>query len=380
MRASPTAIAILLCVWAPCACASDSSSAQRVTELNNQGVAAARAGQFETGVAYLHQALQLDPTDALVKKNLSGILADWAVLVERAGEPMKSEGLLREAVQQDPANGRAARLLGDFYYFRRSQFDEAIAAWTQAHAVLAGDERRAVADRIAQARRDAAIERGFASHPTAHFDIRVQGDRSVNLQVLGALLEARYDALATLLGQGPPRLAVIVYAEDDLHRTYYQRDWALGFYDGRLRLAASELDTDLAPALIAHELAHAFLHHRYGNTLPTWIQEGFASFQEERLRARTDTEQRIEHGLRSGTTWVPLKWLDRRFEQPSHVEDVWNAYGESRLVVGGLLARYGSERFTRFLQALARGTAIEAAFDAAFAPERWAATDRNFLP
>ena len=379
MRASRAAIALLLIVPAHPLRAADSSAAPRATELNNEGVAAARAGRFEQGAALLRQALQLDPADALAKKNLSGILTDWAVLVERAGDPAKPETLLREALQRNPANGRAARLLGDFYYFQRSEFAQAIAAWTQAHAVLEGEERRVVADRIAQAQRDAAIERGFASQPTAHFDIRLPPGSGVDVRALGEWLEARYAALAALLGQGPPMLTVIIYTDADLHRTYYQRDWALGFYDGRLRLSAGELQTELGPAMVAHELAHAFLHHLYGNTLPTWIHEGFASAQEEELRVRTDAERRVDEAVRSGASWVPLKWLDRRFEQPSNVEDVWKAYSEARLVVAELIARHGRERFVTFLQALAHGTPMDAAFDAAFAPDRWAGTDRNFL-
>ena len=173
-------------------------------------------------------------------------------------------------------------------------------------------------------------------------------------------------------------MTVIIYTAQDLHRTYNQRDWALGFYDGRLRLLGSELGTEAARVLVAHELAHAFLQHTYGPGVPTWVHEGFAELQEGD-RPRSEEERRLEQGIRAGTLWIPLKWLDGRFARPSSADDVGRAYVEARLVVQELVQRHGIDRFKTFLAALGHGTAVDAAYDAAFEPDRWARTDQSIL-
>jgi tetratricopeptide (TPR) repeat protein len=348
------------------------------TDLNNQGVTAAQAGQFEAGVDYLRQALKANPQDDVVRKNLSGVLTDWASRLERTGHVDRAEQLLLEAIEHEPGNGKAFVLLGDLSYFKRSDFAQAVAYWKRAHGTLPTAEWRVLADRISQAQRDQAIERGFLSEQTAHFDMRLQRQDGLTLSTLGELLEEEYAQLMAVLGGGPSKVTVIVYMEQDLRRTYNQRDWAMGFYDGRLRLLWNEVGTDSARTLVAHELAHAFLHHGYGNSLPIWVHEGFAQLQEG-PRPLTEAERRLEQGIASGASWVPLKWLDRRFTHPSSREDVWRAYVQARLVVAELVKRHGMGRFTRFLQKLSEGTAVDAAYDTAFAPSRWSRTDQTIL-
>ena len=408
-RAAPPRLLVLAVAvgWlhaVPLAAGASPRDDQVASELNNQGVRAAQVGKWEQAVELLRRAVTVNPDDAQLRKNLSGILTDWASQLEKTDQAVRAEPLLMEAVTRDPDNGLALVRLGDLAYFNRSNFADAIAYWKRANGKVAPVEWRAVADRISQAQRDAHIERDFRTETTAHFDIRLPANAVVDLAALSRLLETAYARLQEQLGGGPPRLTVILYTERDLHRTYYQRDWALGFYDGRLRLLGRELGTDLAPMMTAHELAHAFLQHLYGPSLPIWVHEGFAQLQEAGPstpppvasqreaggvaqdvappglhRPRTKEEQRIEEAVMDGSGWVPLKWLDRRFVQPSNREDTWRAYVEARLIMAELLKRHGIARLKRFLEALRRGTAVEAAYDAAFTPDRWSATGRSFL-
>ncbi len=348
------------------------------TDLNNLGVTAAQEGQFDDGVGYLRQALQLNPADTAVHKNLSGMLTDWAARVEQAGDVTRAEQLLQEAVQHDPENGRAFVQLGDLAYFKRSDFSQALAYWKRANGKLPSSEWQAVADRMSQAQRDQAIERRFISAQTVHFDIRLQRQGGVDLEAVSRLLEEAYHRLISEFGVGPPKVAVIVYTEEDLRRTYNQRDWAVGFYDGRLRLLGNEIGTEFARALVAHELAHAFLHYAYGEALPVWVHEGFAQHMEG-SRPHAEEEQRLEAGIVDGTLWIPLKWLDQRFTHPSDRVDVGRAYVEARLVVEVLIARHGVDQFRAFLKALSTGTPAPAAYDMVFAPDRWARTDQSIL-
>jgi tetratricopeptide (TPR) repeat protein len=345
------------------------------TRLNNQGVEAARQGRWEEGVDLVRRAVTANPDDGTARKNLSGMLLDWSFALERSGDLARAESVLLEAVAHDPKLGAAYVRLGDLAFFRRSAFSDAIRYWKQAGGNVSPSEWRAVADRISQAQRDAVIERDFVSQATEHFDIRMARDGTTDLDALAGQLEATYAALATQLGGGPPMIPVIVYAERDIRRTYNQRDWALGFYDGRLRLLGRELAAGGSGWLLAHELAHAFLHHAYPSISLIWVHEGFAQLQEN--RPVSDDERELERAVAGGGAWVPLKWLDRRFTHPSRRDDVVHAYVQARLVVEALITRHGIEKFQAFLRELAQGAEAGAAFDKTFAPDRWAGTDNS---
>lgn len=375
-RAVPLLAAGLIASAAIVSADDPAGNAQLASDLNNIGVAAAQEGRWADAVEHLRRAVKVNPDAELLRKNLSGILTDWAAQLEQAGDAANAEPLLLEAVTYDPDNGFAYVRLGDLAYFRRSDFSGAISCWKRANGKISAAEWRPVADRISQAQRDAAIEREFVSKPTAHFDIRVHEQGKADWEAFGRQLEEAYAHLTERMGTSPPNITAILYSARDLRRTYNQRDWALGFYDGRLRLAGRELGTQMTPMLIAHELTHAFLRYAYGPTLPIWVHEGFAQFQEgDRPRAKEELQQ--EQAVRDGGGWVPLKWLDRRFTQPTSRDDIVRAYTQARLVVAALVTRHGTDHFKQFMSALASGTPVSDAYEAAFTPERWVATDTS---
>ncbi|MBI4340878.1 MAG: hypothetical protein HY598_01190 [Candidatus Omnitrophica bacterium] len=361
-------MSLLSCLAGRPAAAADSS------ELNNRGVEAAKAGRFEEAAGLLRQALAADPADATARKNLSGILLDWAREREPSAPVEELITLAQEAVALEPGNGPAWAQLGEWRYFRQGDFAGAIDAWQRAAAVAPAEIARALADRITRAQRDQVIERGYAAAATAHFDVRFEQASSGGLEALTHLLEESYAVLAKEFGSAPPRLTVIIYAGRELHRVATQRDWAIGLYDGRLRLRVDELTAPLLSDLIRHELTHAFLQFRFGHRVPVWAHEGYAQLQES-TRPVAPEVARIEDGLRSRASWIPLRWLDRRFRQPSGSDDILRAYAESRLIVKALVERHGRKAFHAFLAEVRQGAAVEAAFDRTFAPSRWSRAD-----
>jgi len=346
------------------------------TELNNQGVTAAKAGRREEGVELLRQALAADPNDATAKRNLSGVLTDRARELDAAGRVDEAVAALREASVQDPSNSASWLLLGDVLHTRKGDAAGALDAWRRALRQASAGLKPAIDNRIATAQRDQLIERGFADRTTPHFTIRFQASRPVDPAALERLLEARYAALAAELGRGPSTLMVIVYSEEDLRRVHGQRDWAIGLYDGRIRLRVDDLVQAALPDVVGHELAHAFLFNLYGSRVPVWVHEGYAQLQEQPLPPAPEVE-RLRQGMRDKTMWIPLKWLDRHFQQPTGAADIRRAYLQARLVVEALIRRHGMLRFKQFLEALAGGRPVEVAYEAAFAPSRWAQADQG---
>ncbi len=358
--------------------ARDEQLAARAQQLNNDGVREALAGRFEAGVERLREALALVPSDAHVRGNLSGMLTDWARVLERRGDVAAAEAALEEAASLDPANGSALALLGDLQYFHHSDFDRALALWRRAHAAAPAEARQGLADRISQAERDRYVERDAAVTRTPHFELRLPRSAQADLSTVRPLLEDEYARLEREFGTGPARVTVIVYAAGDLARLYYQRDWAVGFYDGRLRLRDVELGAPEAPVLIAHELTHVFLQHAYGAAVPVWVHEGYAQAREGTVPGNDETRRLVER-LRTRTDWIPLAWLDRRFSQPTSDDDIHRAYAAARVTVEALVARHGLPQLHAFLRRLAAGEAVEPAFEAAFAPLAWAKANQGIF-
>lgn len=347
------------------------------TDLNDQGVLAAQGGRFEEGVALLRQAREVAPEDESVRKNLSRVLTDWALVLKKEGKRKQMTDALEEALRHDPASGIALVVLADEAYLTEGNLSRAVELWHRAYSKVPAERQADLLRRLTQGERDLMIERGFRSLDTKHFRVRFEG--SENRQAadrLGEVLEREYARLSQMVGQLPEGLNVIVYTRESFERIAGRRDWTLGLYDGRIRLRLEEVGNETLPQVISHELGHAFLAQTYGSVIPTWLHEGFAQVVEPPQPVSLRQKEILE-AVASKNAWIPLKWLDRRFEQPSHLENLERAYAQSQYVVDFLVARYGTSRFQQFLKELSQGKPIEQAFDGAFSPSRWIRVDQG---
>lgn len=347
------------------------------TELNNQAVRIAQEGDLKQGVALLRRAYALDPSDSGVTKNLSGMLTDWGLELYRTGQTGGALNAFHEAASIDVTNAAARVHLGDIYYIDRDENEQALHYWREAFSLTSGLERVSIEQRLNQAERDQKLERGYQETATEHFLIRFPETVSqTDLDAFAKLLEDSYAALAAELGPLTNRVTVIIYPENSFERVAGRKDWAIGLYDGKIRLRADELNTDLPLFILPHELAHAFLRGHFGAALPQWLNEGFAQAQEPDRRLSPE-EKRLRDRVLSRNLWVPLDWLDRRFETPSNQEDVDAAYMQSKIAVSRLVEDYGLGDLRAFMQRLANGESVEAAFDASFRSAKWSRFSRG---
>ena len=348
------------------------------TDLNNQGVEAARQGHFEQAVVLLKQALSLESGDAQIRENLSGILIDWAYQLDEKGQADKASSCAEDSLTYDPENGKALVFLGTLAY-SRDDLSQAVDFWKRSLGMMSSTEWTTLSNQISQAERDLVIEKKFADLQTEHFMVRFEGAHGAEgVTALGALLEREYSRLFHMIHLGPTHVAVIVYANDNFKRIAEGKDWVLGLYNGRIRLRLEELGTERASWIVAHELAHAFLAHTYGRLIPIWVHEGFAQFCET-PHPMTEHQKEILESVTSRRGWVPLKWLDRRFQQPSNGDDLARSYIQARWVVDFLITTKGMTLFQQFLKKLSSSSAIDQAFDQTFAPLSWAKIDQGIL-
>lgn len=350
--------------------ASAASSSQAV-EMNNKAISLAKKGKFEGALDLLRNAAALDPSAPEIRRNLSQTLANYAGLLFSRGQSGTAKPLLLEAVQIDSMNGPAWLILGDILYLRESRLEEALAAWQKALAAAPKDKRAIVIDRMSKAKLDQSVERGFEQISTEHFLIRYQqGSNADMISQLGQFMENRYRLLSDELRVSPQKITLIIYPRGSFERLNRRADWAVGMYDGRIRMREDDLGSSHEKTILSHELAHAFLHEGFGGSLPAWIHEGYAQLKEyEPSSSVKDLE--IERALENRNQWIPVKWLDKHFAQPDSETDIDRAYIEARMAVGRLLERYGSEKFSLFIKKVAAGMPIDKAFSEAFRPARF---------
>lgn len=322
--------------------------------------------ELQNRVSVSRAQIKQSPASPAAKQNLSQALTDWANYLLVSKKTPEAVKALEEAVAVEPKNGPAWFLMGDIAYLQQSRFKEALEYWGKAYPLAPDYIQKQITVRQSRAKLDQHVERGYESVATAHFEIRFEkGMNRGQAEQTAQFLEAEYQKLATELQTQPSKMTVIIYGKEGFDRFSGGHDETLGLYDGRIRMSGQYMNTPYEKTILSHELAHAFLHYAYGNQLPVWIQEGYAQYHESE-RNLTPEEQRIKKELQAGQGWIPLKWLDRKFLQPSGIEEVTRAYLESRMVVGHLIEKEGAGPFLAFLKKISLGEPLKTAFESSF--------------
>ena len=329
------------------------------------------AEDLERRVSSLRKVLKQSPQSVAAKQNLSIALSDWAQGLIQKKQAASAVEKLKEAVNIAPQNGPAWFSLGDIVYLQNSNFNEAVLYWKKALPLAPIAIQKQIQERISRAELDKHLEQGYASISSMHFLIRFPADFSKAEAVrVGKYMEAEYGKLSTELKVSPEKLTLIIYQKQSFDRVTGSHDETLGLYDGRIRIGVREVGGEYESVILSHELAHAFLQNAFGSNLPIWIQEGYAQSKEPE-RPLTPEQTKIKNDLLSGVGWIPVKWLDRKFSQPSNLDDVSRSYLQSRIIVAFLLRKSGSGDFQLFLSEISKGKDVESAFKASFKGLSW---------
>jgi hypothetical protein len=94
-----------------------------------------------------------------------------------------------------------------------------------------------------------------------------------------AILEWARSEIAGEIGIASMRIVpVVVYEGAQFEAATDKPHWALGLYDGKIRLAIDSYDTrpEAFEIALAHEYVHALTHEYTGTRLPAWFREGLA--------------------------------------------------------------------------------------------------------
>lgn len=315
------------------------SEADRVTRLIRGAVNDLRRGETSRAAATLNSVVQLDPTSAR---------AHWylALLDRQRGRYDASESHLRSFL---------------------SYADESLASYRESaeKRLRALDDERHLAD----ASSAQGVFRLVGSEST-HFRIRVDAelDRVAfdYASIVLRYLEDAYSEISRDLGiESEEPLGVVFYGRARYDREHRHRfSFAtVGFFDGRIHVAAPAHPTGELRSLLFHECTHALFREQTGGDRPYWLNEGLAERVERRSRhvpSSTHSERAALRARIATDTWIPLRSIALSFSGLSN-EDARIAYLEAVTAADWLDRHTQQGDRSRLLSRLGEGFSIDQA-------------------
>ncbi len=322
-----------------------SAAQQTVDDPVRAGWQAIQTGDGEKAAAAFRRALAENPRDARTLVG-AGIAAH---LVGRDDDAIAS---LKRALELQPDYAYAAYILGQVAY-ERGDLDLAIRSFETVVKLSPGN--RDIYNQLQQWKKEAALHASFNERQDARFRILFEGpeQRAVADRV-AATLESAYLRVGRALNAYPPEtITAILYTKEQFRDVTRSPGWADGAYDGRIRIpvrgalnSAADLDR-----VVTHEFVHAAIQSLAPRGVPTWLNEGLASYFEPGQAAW------LTRALKSAPRLIPLAQLEEGFGRFDG-EEALLAYGESVVAARVLVERLGPN-FPVFLQYVGRGTSVE---------------------
>jgi len=387
-----TLLVIILVTLVPGVVASENAH-----EHNTLGVSYYDNREWAEAIHHFHAALNADPLNATIKKNLSNAYQAYANDLASQGDYPGALRELRQAIQLDPSNPSPLMQAGA-YSLHAGQNDEAIFRLEEAIELSPGDvdahfllgeayyrdndvrsaleqwewvyemapEKPGLADRIAAARRDAQVESEFRGRSSLHFNVTYDREAEGRLvhDVLRILEEAYRDIGVKLRAYPETPIQVSLYTSAGFAESTQLEDHVGAVYDGtKIRIpvidaSGREIPVDEIRRRLYHEYVHVAVRHIAKRQVPWWLNEGLA---EALTRDLSRPELELLRRARAQEAWFSLAELEEGQLDRLSVEDLYLAYKQSHATVAYLEDRHGARRFGPMLESLARGDDVETA-------------------
>ena len=262
--------------------------------------------------------------------------------------------LLKHAIEYDPKFVSAMVLLAQIAY-QTADLDLALKMMEKASALAPRDRR--IAQQLEQWRKESAVHDSLEEKPGTHFNVLYEGstDRALGAHV-AAVLDAAYWRIGQTLSIYPSEtLNVILYTNRQFRDITRAPAWAGGGYDGRIRLPVGGAlrSPKSLERVVTHEFVHAAIHTAAPTNVPTWVNEGLASYLEG------PDHTWAAQALRDTRELIAIEDLANGFDEfdgPTALV----AYAES-LVAGQLLCEKLGPNLGTFLQMLGSGNSVDQA-------------------
>ncbi len=309
------------------------------------GWEAIQTGDGEKAASAFRRALAVNPRDARTLVG-AGIAAH---LIGRDDDAIAS---LKRALDVQPDYAYAAYILGQVAY-EHGDLDLAIRSFETVVKLSPGN--REIYKQLQQWKKEAALHASFNERQDARFRILFEGpEQRAIADRVAATLEAAYRRVGKALNAYPPEtITAILYTREQFRDITRSPGWAGGAYDGRIRIPVKGALDSVADLdrIVTHEFVHAAIQTLAPRGVPTWLNEGLASYLEPGQAAW------LTRRLRTAPRLIPLTELEEGFGRYDGDEALL-AYGESVVAASVLVERLGPN-FPVFLQYVGNGTSVE---------------------
>ena len=307
---------------------------------------ALRAGNPEAAERQFQAELRARPTDPLLYLGL-GIALQGQQRSDEARTP------LTRALQLEPRFTAAAALLGQILY-AAGDLEGAIAVYERATTNASGVAQ--MRQRLDKWREEARLHAGYEQGGDGRFSVLFEGPEERNVAArVHRVLEAAYWRIGARLNTYPGEtIPVILYTQQQFRDVTGSPTWAVGAYDGRIRLAVRGglQAPEALDRVVLHEFVHALIQRVAPRGVPAWLHEGLAVNLSEGEPRWADAI------LAASPRSIPLSVLERGFSDLDSAE-AGLAYAESAVAAGVVIRRLGPN-LPAFLQSLGTSGTVDA--------------------
>lgn len=309
--------------------------------------AALDRGDAEKAAAIFREEIERSPDNAAL---LYG--AGYAAFT--LGRTDAAISFLKRSIECNPKFVQAMVLLSQIAY-QAADLDLAVSTLEKAAAIAPRDRR--IAQQLDQWHKESAVHNRLNENTTARFKVLYEGatQKAIGDQV-SALLESAYWRIGKTMNTYPSEtLNVILYTNRQFQDITRAPAWAGGGYDGRIRLPVGGAlrSPKTLERVVTHEYVHAVIHNAAGDDIPTWINEGLASYMESPDRSWAAAALRRADGR------ISIEDLAGSFSEFDS-DTALVAYAES-LIAGQLLCERLGPNLGPFLQMLGSGHSVDQA-------------------
>jgi tetratricopeptide (TPR) repeat protein len=332
---------------------STSVSAQPApSEALDRGFQALQSGDAASAASIFREALTRHPADPQ-------LLFGAGVAAGIQGLDKDAIAFLKQALQIEPQLVQAAVFLGELLY-RQGDLELAIKTYERALPGAPPSVAVGMRGRLTAWRDEAALPQNRDAIKDDRFTISFDGPVQQKLAARAAsVLSAAFWRIGKALGAYPSApINVILYSERQFHDITGAPEWSAGGFDGQIRLPVRGATQNLAEfdRVLTHELTHAMLKSVAPTNLPAWLNEGLAMYFEG--HDGTLSERR----LAAARLFVPLAVLQTSFARLNSAQAVI-AYEESAFAARALVDRIGPAGVGQLLQDLSAGQTMDQAIE-----------------
>ncbi len=327
---------------------------------NNYALSLFEKGRYDLALSNFKEALKFDPENITFKDNIYNTTLQEAKTSFNIGRLQEALNLARDCIDYDSSKPAAYVFLGNIYY-QQNKLKEAVKDWNKALSLdftISG-----LKETLAKATRELEIEEDFKTRARARFDIRFEGKRDPDLvwDIIDTLEDARRKVKSDFGFFTDKKVTVIIYTTEQFKQVTQKLDWALGLYDGKVRLRVGDvLGGQQGPRrVIYHEYGHAVLHILYPKNIPVWLHEGFAQLAEPE-RSLNQQDKNLLNEILKKEEPFRLNQTDSLFSSADY-KKTRSGYLMSKLFLKYLIDRYGKYKFKKLLEKLNSGIVLEKA-------------------